>query len=95
MTSMASPTLRFPTPFGILRPSSRSSVRSRQPSGEMNTYEQPGRFDRDFEEIAEVGSGNFGKVIKVRSKFSFSNSVFAVKKSKPYEGTKHRLVSCF
>ncbi|KAL1673743.1 hypothetical protein EV122DRAFT_282658 [Schizophyllum commune] len=90
MTSMASPTLRFPTPFGILRPSSRSSVRSRQPSGEMNSYEQPGRFDRDFEELAEVGSGNFGKVIKVRSKFSFSNSVFAVKKSKPYEGTKHR-----
>lgn len=90
MTSMNSPTMRFPTPFGILRPSSRSSIRSRQPSGEMNSYEQPGRFDRDFEELAEVGSGNFGKVIKVCSKFSFNDGVYAVKKSKPFEGAKHR-----
>jgi len=49
---------------------------------------QPGRFERDFEEIEEVGSGEFGKVIKVRSKKD--DAVYAIKKSKRFEGPKHR-----
>ena len=52
--------------------------------------EQPGRFDRDFEEIEEVGSGEFGKVIKVQSKTS--DALYAIKKSKQFEGAKQRYV---
>jgi mitosis inhibitor protein kinase SWE1 len=51
--------------------------------------EQPGRFERDFVEIEEVGSGEFGKVIKVQRKGS-GDELYAIKKSKRFEGTKHR-----
>ncbi|KAI8994029.1 hypothetical protein BD414DRAFT_481168 [Trametes punicea] len=54
--------------------------------------EKPGRFEREFVEIDEVGSGEFGRVLKVRYKdTSRGNTVFAVKKSKRFEGVKHRL----
>ena len=52
--------------------------------------EQPGRFERDFTEIEEVGSGEFGKVIKVQSKSEDSDILYAIKKSKRFEGVKHR-----
>lgn len=52
--------------------------------------QQPGRFERDFEEIEEIGSGEFGRVIKVRK--SKTGEVYAVKKSKRFEGVKHRYV---
>ena len=55
------------------------------PSGE----ERPGKFDREFVEIDELGRGEFGRVIKARYKES-SDLVFAVKKSKRFEGIKHR-----
>jgi mitosis inhibitor protein kinase SWE1 len=54
--------------------------------------EQPGRFERDFEEIEEIGSGEFGKVIKAQSKHD-AMQVYAIKKSKQFEGAKHRYVS--
>ncbi|KAG5652393.1 hypothetical protein H0H81_005150 [Sphagnurus paluster] len=52
---------------------------------------QPGRFERDFLEYDEVGSGEFGKVIKVRCKNGDDGEVYAVKKSKRFEGPRHRL----
>lgn len=52
--------------------------------------EQPGRFERDFVEIEEVGSGEFGKVIKVQQKGGDEVELYAIKKSKRFEGTKHR-----
>ena len=52
--------------------------------------EQPGRFGRDFVEIEEVGSGEFGKVIKVQRKGGDDIELYAIKKSKQFEGTKHR-----
>ena len=52
--------------------------------------EQPGRFERDFVEIEEVGSGEFGKVIKVQRQGGDDAKLYAVKKSKRFEGTKHR-----
>lgn len=52
--------------------------------------EQPGRFERDFVEIEEVGSGHFGKVIKVQRKGGGDIELYAIKKSKRFEGTKHR-----
>ncbi|KIL68822.1 hypothetical protein M378DRAFT_8264 [Amanita muscaria Koide BX008] len=72
------------------RPPPRSSSLARRlikPSGE----EEPGRFLRDFEEIDGLGSGEFGKVIKVQSKNRENSEVYAIKKSKQFEGPKHRL----
>ncbi|KAG6812020.1 hypothetical protein H0H92_004682 [Tricholoma furcatifolium] len=53
--------------------------------------EQPGRFARDFVEEDEIGSGEFGKVIKVRSNGGNGGEFYAVKKSKRFEGPRHRL----
>ncbi|KAJ7497443.1 hypothetical protein FB451DRAFT_1120964 [Mycena latifolia] len=56
------------------------------------SVERAGYFERAFEEIDELGSGEFGKVIKVRSRARESDSAFyAVKKSKRFEGVRHRL----
>ena len=52
----------------------------------------PGRFEHDFDEIEEIGSGEFGKVMRVRSKNGDDGDVYAVKKSKRFEGAKHRYV---
>jgi len=68
----------------------------------LETYAQPGRFEREFVEIGEVGSGEFGKVMKVRRQRDFSTSgtdtnpagpngdISAVKNSKRFEGVRHR-----
>jgi mitosis inhibitor protein kinase SWE1 len=55
-----------------------------------SAYDQPGRFEREFVAVDEVGSGEFGRVIKVRKKGGHENEVFAVKKSKTFEGGRHR-----
>ena len=51
-----------------------------------------GRFERDFIEIDKIGAGEFGSVMKVRYKDARKNGdrVFALKKSKPFEGMRHR-----
>ena len=64
---------------------------SRRFSDTYTEEEKPGRFERDFDEIEEIGSGEFGKVMKVRSK-NGDGGLFAVKKSKRFEGAKHRYV---
>ncbi|KAJ3566472.1 hypothetical protein NP233_g6981 [Leucocoprinus birnbaumii] len=69
-------------------PRARSATRR---SSEFTAEEQCGRFEREFVELAEVGSGEFGKVIKVRRKTGGDSEVFAIKKSKRFEGLKHRL----
>ncbi|PIL34245.1 transporter [Ganoderma sinense ZZ0214-1] len=54
--------------------------------------EAPGRFLRDYVEVDELGSGEFGRAMKVHYKDpAQGNDVFAVKKSKRFEGVKHRL----
>ena len=57
--------------------------------------EQPGRFERDFDEVEEIGSGEFGKVMKVKNKNGSDGVLSAVKRSKSFEGAKHRYVNCF
>jgi hypothetical protein len=64
-------------------------------SSSFETYAQPGRFEREFVEIGELGSGEFGKAMKVRrqdggSKPGTSGDITAVKKSKRFEGVRHR-----
>lgn len=69
----------------------RSLVDQQSPLEPKTTAEQPpGRFERDFVEDDEVGSGEFGKVMKVRCKNGREGEVFAVKKSKRFEGVRHR-----
>ncbi|KDQ57786.1 hypothetical protein JAAARDRAFT_47622 [Jaapia argillacea MUCL 33604] len=54
--------------------------------------DQPGKFERDFMAVDEIGSGAFGKVFKVKYARGMGRAgeVFAVKKSKRFEGVKHR-----
>lgn len=56
-----------------------------------SSEERPGRFERVFVEVDELGQGEFGRVMKVRYKDS-PQEVFAVKKCKRFEGAKHRFV---
>lgn len=71
----------------------RQSLVNLRRFSDVYTEEQPGRFERDFDEIEEFGSGEFGRVFKVRSKNKNEDKgVYAVKKSKQFEGTKHRYV---
>ena len=69
----------------------------------MSGDERLGKFERDFNVLDEdIGSGEFGRVLKVRRKaeddddFGSMNAkddnVYAIKKSKPIEGTKYRYV---
>ena len=62
-----------------------------KPSASLRVTEQEGRFEREFIEIEKIGSGEFGSAMKVRFKdFSRNDEVFAVKKSKRLEGSRHR-----
>lgn len=61
-------------------------------SSEFTAEESRARFEREFIELAEVGSGEFGKVIKAQRKTGNNSEVFAIKKSKRFEGVKHRWV---
>ena len=54
--------------------------------------ERPGRFELEFIEIDELGRGEFGRVMKAQYKEGESE-MFAVKKSKRFEGVKHRYVA--
>ncbi|TDL25934.1 hypothetical protein BD410DRAFT_783928 [Rickenella mellea] len=55
-------------------------------------YEQPGRFEREFVEVDQIGAGEFGRAMKVRYKreYGHGDQVFAIKKSKRFEGARHR-----
>jgi len=59
---------------------------------EFTAEENRARFEREFIELAEVGSGEFGKVIKAQRQTGNDSEVFAIKKSKRFEGVKHRWV---
>ena len=68
----------------------------------MSGDECPGKFERDFDVLDEdLGSGEFGRVLKVRRKTDGDlntvnmedDGLYAIKKSKLIEGVKHRYVS--
>ncbi|KAF9051208.1 hypothetical protein BDZ89DRAFT_1057063 [Hymenopellis radicata] len=85
---LSSPTLSrvHPSP-GKQRPSVGRKSFLPRPSL-PSSQDQGGRFDRDFVIVDQIGSGEFGKVIKARSKIG--EETYAIKKSKPFEGVKHR-----
>lgn len=84
-------------------PSKSSTTHSYSPLGprsqktstieHVRNVSDAGRFEKDFVEVEQVGSGEFGKVIKVRAKIGrgLEDTVWAVKRSKPFEGPRHRL----
>lgn len=76
---------RFPATSNIQRPMAMIR-RLSEPFNE----EQPGRFERDFLAEDEIGSGEFGKVIRVRRQNADNGDFYAVKKSKRFEGPRHR-----
>ncbi|KAJ4483261.1 hypothetical protein J3R30DRAFT_3284361 [Lentinula aciculospora] len=90
--SVTSPSVsrKLPIAEGQKYRAPRFSGRTRRLS-QPTHQERPGRFEEQFVEIAEVGSGEFGKVLKVRVKDGSSDECFAIKKSKRFEGAKHRL----
>ena len=61
-----------------------------RPDDESAKRMEHGRFQQDFVEVEEIGSGEFGKVIKVHRKNGREGEMFAVKKSKRFEGVRHR-----
>lgn len=83
-----------PNSTGLRQPrlSRPSFVSTRRLSDVYTKEEDPGRFEHDFDEIEEIGSGEFGKVMRVRSKNGDDGDVYAIKKSKRFEGAKHRYV---
>ncbi|KAH7888468.1 hypothetical protein F5I97DRAFT_1803764 [Phlebopus sp. FC_14] len=62
-----------------------------QQHGDSDAGDKTGRFEREFVEIDQIGSGEFGKVMKVRAKNGPGDKVWAVKRSKPFEGARHRM----
>lgn len=81
-------------PHTHAHPARQAHLQPAVPSGWLpasSDEEKPGRFGRDLVEIDEIGSGEFGRVMKVRYKDpARGTEVFAVKKSKRFEGVKHR-----
>jgi hypothetical protein len=71
-----------------------SVTSSRRLSDICMEEEQPGRFERDFDEVEEIGSGEFGKVMKVKNK-NVDGAFSAVKHSKRFQGAKHRYVKSY
>ena len=45
-------------------------------------HETPGRFEKEFIEVDELGRGEFGRVLKAR--YKQGSELFAIKKSKSY-----------
>jgi mitosis inhibitor protein kinase SWE1 len=63
------------------------------PSAAPDDETSEGKFELEFAEVGEVGSGEFGKVMKVRRKGGSGGpegEAWAVKKSKGFEGPRHR-----
>jgi len=91
-TTLNSPTtaLRTLPISGSHKSQASNSIRTRRQSQPSYGQERAGRFEREFVEVAELGSGEFGKVIKVRTKNGNTDELYAVKKSKRFEGVKHR-----
>lgn len=91
-------TLNSPT---LVRRQVPGPASQRLPVSPLHQHARPavndklGRFDKEFVEIEQIGSGEFGKVLKVRSKNGPSGPVWAVKRSKPFEGPRHRYEPSF
>lgn len=55
-----------------------------------NAEERPGRFEREYADVAELGAGEFGQVLRAQRRAD--GAPCAIKRSKRFEGAKHRCV---
>lgn len=56
----------------------------------LTEHERPNKFEANFVTIDILGTGEFGSALEVRYKQGNGHDVFAIKKSKSFEGVKHR-----
>jgi hypothetical protein len=56
----------------------------------LTEYERPNKFETEFVTVDVLGTGEFGSALKVRHKQGNAQDVSAIKKSKRFEGVKHR-----
>lgn len=93
------PSINFATPappsktrqFGLRQSGANEGIASPLFISTRAREEELGRFEREFVEVDKIGSGEFGSAMKVRYKDEYRDDrVYAVKKSKRYEGSRHR-----
>jgi mitosis inhibitor protein kinase SWE1 len=82
----AFPTAMAASPASPPRATAHSRVRM---TSMCDAEARPGRFEREFIEVDEMGSGEFGCVYRVRRKAGGSGE-WAVKKSGRFEGVRQR-----
>jgi hypothetical protein len=78
-TTIGSPSIR--------RVAGQEAPRSSRDRSTEVSGDQSGRFEREFSVDEEMGQGEFGTVFKVRDDL---DCVYAIKKSKRFEGPRHR-----
>jgi mitosis inhibitor protein kinase SWE1 len=94
VTSMKRPTFNRPNTYELgyrLSPRRSFNVLPRPPT----EHERPNKFEVDFITVDTLGTGEFGSVLKARYRQGKEHDVFAIKKSKRFEGVKHRYVSVY
>ena len=95
-------TSTLPPPVTVTKTNVRRGGRPSLPAMPLSSDARPGRFEAEFVEAGEIGSGEFGKVMRVRLKVPLPTSTcsgdeeteWAVKRSKRFEGARHRYVHC-
>jgi mitosis inhibitor protein kinase SWE1 len=87
------PAFVFPSSTGSspLSPPRAPALARMRMSSMCDAEARPGWFEREFVEVDEIGSGEFGSVYRVRRKAGGSGE-WAVKKSARFEGSRQRSV---
>lgn len=85
---LTQPPLR--TRNSLSRPHDVRSVFWDHTSSPPQFQDESGRFEREFVAVDTIGQGEFGSAIKVRYRHDHEGQVFAVKRSKHFEGNRHR-----
>jgi mitosis inhibitor protein kinase SWE1 len=88
------PTTMSSTSSSPLSPPRAPALARMRMSSMCDAEARPGRFEREFVEVDEIGSGEFGSVYRVRRKAGGSGE-WAVKKSARFEGSRQRSISIY
>ncbi|KZV61542.1 hypothetical protein PENSPDRAFT_693324 [Peniophora sp. CONT] len=88
-------TTTLPPTVTVTKTNVRRGGRPSLPAMPLSSDCRPGRFEAEFVEAGEIGSGEFGKVMRVKLKETSyageEENEWAVKRSKRFEGARHRL----
>ncbi|CUA75330.1 mitosis inhibitor protein kinase SWE1 [Rhizoctonia solani] len=64
----------------------QTPTQTHQPELDLEPAAALGRLEREYTTVQQIGKGTFGQVLKVEK----DGRLFAVKRSKPFEGVRHR-----